>query len=100
MSTIAATGGGNRSKRLASPTQRRGETLLLLGPCALYLIAFSIYPLIASLIRSFQNYNPTKNTWTWIGWRNYQDLFSSGQFGTVVKTTLILTFAGVAIKLV
>ena len=43
----------NRPKRLASPTQRRGETLLLLGPCALYLIVFSVYPLVASLGRSF-----------------------------------------------
>jgi multiple sugar transport system permease protein len=100
MSTIAATGGGNRSKRLAPPTQRRGETLLLLGPCILYLVAFSIYPLVASLIRSFENYNPTKNTWTWIGFQNYHELFTSGQFGSVLQQTLILTFAGVAIQVV
>jgi multiple sugar transport system permease protein len=100
MSSITATARSRRQMRLAPPTQRPGETLLLLGPCALYLVAFSIYPLIVSLVRSFESYNPTKNTWTWIGFRNYHDLFTSGQFGTVVKTTLTLTFAGVAIQLV
>jgi multiple sugar transport system permease protein len=100
VSSLAATVERRKPTRFAPPTQRRGETLFLLGPCVLYLIAFSIYPLIASLIRSFESYNPTKNTWTWIGLRNYHDLLHSGTFGTVVKQTLILTFAGVAIQLV
>jgi multiple sugar transport system permease protein len=100
LSSVGAVTGRATSKRLASPTQRRGEALLLLGPCVLYLIAFSIYPLIASLIRSFENYDPTKNTWTWVGFQNYHDLFTSGQFGTVVKTTLFLTVTGVTIQVV
>ena len=86
--------------RLAPPTQGRGEALLLLGPAALYLIAFSIYPLVTSLVRSFENYNQTKNTWSWIGFRNYQDLFESREFWEVVKNTLVLTTAGVTIQVV
>jgi multiple sugar transport system permease protein len=97
---VAAGGGAERSTRLASPTQRRGETLLLLGPCALYLVVFSIYPLVASLVRSFMNYNQTENTWSWIGFRNYSELFSSSEFWTVVENTLILTGAGVAIQVI
>jgi multiple sugar transport system permease protein len=100
LTTSAADTAGPKTQRFASPTQRRGETLLLLGPCVLYLVIFSIYPLIASLVRSFQSYNPTKNTWTWVGFQNYHDLFTSGQFGTVVKTTLFLTVAGVTIQVV
>src|SRR5438093_162468 len=67
--------GGSRASRVA-PTQRRGEALLLLGPCALYLIAFSIYPLVTSLVRSFQDYNSQKDTWRWIGLGNYRQLVS------------------------
>jgi multiple sugar transport system permease protein len=100
LTTSAADTAGPKTQRFALPTQRRGETLLLLGPCVLYLVIFSIYPLIASLVRSFQSYNPTKNTWTWVGFQNYHDLFTSGQFGTVVKTTLFLTVAGVTIQVV
>jgi multiple sugar transport system permease protein len=96
----AHTGRPGKKARLAPPTQGRGEAWLLLGPAALYLIAFSIYPLIMSLLRSFQDYNQTKDTWRWIGFRNYADLFASTEFWTVVKNTLILMTAGVAIQVV
>lgn len=82
------------------PTQRRGEALLLLGPCALYLIAFSIFPLITSLVRSFQDYDTRADTWTWIGLRNYSQLIHSSEFWTVLKNTVILTASGVAVQVV
>ena len=87
-------------KRLASPTQRRGETLLLLGPCALYLIVFSVYPLVASLVRSFMDYDQRSNTWNWVGFQNYSELFSSREFANTVQNTFTLMFAGVAIQVV
>jgi multiple sugar transport system permease protein len=89
-----------RSSRSRLPTQRRGEALLLLGPCALYLIAFSIFPLISSLVRSFQDYDTRADTWTWIGLRNYSQLIHSSEFWTVVKNTVILTASGVAVQVV
>jgi multiple sugar transport system permease protein len=46
------------------------------------------------------NYNQTGNTWSWVGFRNYSELFASSEFWTVVKNTLILTSAGVAIQVV
>ena len=99
-SVAASTQGASRGKRLASPTQRRGETLLLLGPCALYLVAFSIFPLITSLVRSFEDYDTKADRWTWIGTRNYSDLFHSTEFWSVVQHTVVLTAAAVAIQVV
>ena len=84
----------------AAPTQRRGEVLLLLGPAVVYLVAFSIYPLVVSLVRSFQDYNSQTDTWKWIGVGNYRELFTSDEFWSTVEHTLILTFAGVAIQVV
>jgi len=89
-----------RSGRARLPTQGRGEALLLLGPCALYLVAFSIFPLVTSLVRSFQDYDTRADTWTWIGLRNYSQLIHSSEFWTVVGNTLLLTGAGVAIQVV
>jgi multiple sugar transport system permease protein len=88
------------NSRARLPTQRRGEALLLLGPCALYLIAFSIFPLITSLVRSFQDYDTRADTWTWIGLRNYSQLIHSSEFWTVLKNTVILTASGVAVQVV
>ena len=97
MSLDAASKAG-RSKRLTSPTQGRGEALLLLGPCALYLIAFSIFPLITSLVRSFEDYNTRTDTWRWVGLQNYSQLVHSSDFWTVVENTVLLTVVGVAIQ--
>jgi multiple sugar transport system permease protein len=88
-----------RAYRVA-PTQRRGEALLLLGPCVLYLLAFSVYPLVTSLVRSFEDYNSQANTWRWIGLGNYRQLVSDAQFWHTVEHTFVFTFAGVAIQVV
>ena len=89
----------SRAVRLA-PTQRRGEVLLLLGPCVLYLVAFSVYPLVTSLFRSFEDYNSQQNTWRWIGLGNYRQLFSDTEFWHTVEHTAFLTFGGVALQVV
>ena len=87
-------------RTLAPPLKRRGEGLLLLGPCAVYLVVFSIYPLVASLGRSFQRYDTVHQTWHWIGLGNYRELFNDPAFRTIVENTLKLTFFGVAIQVV
>lgn len=100
MASTAEDAGIRRGGGARSPTQGRGEALLLLGPCMLYLVAFSVYPLIASLVRSFMDYNSQAGTWRWIGVRNYRELFSSSEFWSVVSHTLVFTAAGVAIQVV
>jgi multiple sugar transport system permease protein len=89
----------SRAFRVA-PTQRRGEALLLLGPCVLYLVAFSVYPLVTSLVRSFEDYNSQQNTWRWIGLGNYRQLFSDAEFWHTVEHTAFFTFGGVALQVV
>lgn len=74
--------------------------MLLLGPAVVYLIAFSVYPLVVSLGRSFQSYDTQADTWTWIGIQNYRELFTSPEFWGVVQHTVTLTVAGVAIQVV
>jgi multiple sugar transport system permease protein len=90
--------GRTRGSRARLPTQGRGEALLLLGPCALYLAAFSIFPLVTSLLRSFEDYNTQTDTWRWVGVQNYSELIHSSDFWTVVENTVLLTVVGVAIQ--
>jgi multiple sugar transport system permease protein len=100
---VAATAGDAgrfRSGRARLPTQGRGEVLLLLGPCALYLAAFSIFPLVTSLVRSFQDYNTQADSWRWVGLDNYSQLIHSSEFWTVVENTVLLTVVGVTIQVV
>jgi multiple sugar transport system permease protein len=94
----AADAGRTRRSRARLPTQGRGEALLLLGPCAVYLAAFSIFPLITSLVRSFEDYNTQTDTWRWVGLDNYSQLIHSSDFWAVVENTVLLTVVGVAIQ--
>ena len=66
----------------------------------LYLVAFSVYPLVTSLVRSFEDYNSQQNTWRWIGLGNYRQLFSDTEFWHTVEHTAFLTFGGVALQVV
>lgn len=100
MAATAGDAGRIRSGRARLPTQGRGEVLLLLGPCAIYLAAFSIFPLITSLVRSFQDYNTQSDTWRWVGLDNYSQLIHSSEFWDVVQNTVVLTVAGVTIQVV
>jgi len=84
----------------AAPTQRRGEALLLVGPAVLYLIAFSVYPLVTSLVRSFESYDAQTTSWHWIGLGNYRQLFSDAEFWHTVEHTFVFTFGAVAIQVV
>src|SRR5262245_17611885 len=99
---MAATAGAIEagSRAHAAPTQRRGEVLLLVGPAVLYLIAFSIYPLVTSLIRSFEYYDSRTTRWHWIGFANYRQLFSDAEFWHTVEHTFVFTFGAVAIQVV
>jgi multiple sugar transport system permease protein len=103
---LAATAQGAQLERTgrgffrATPTQRRGEVVLLLGPCVLYLLAFSVYPLVVSLVRSFQDYDSRADSWTWIGVGNYRELFTSSEFWHTIERTAIFTFGGVAVQVV
>ncbi len=94
----AATELEERRARRAAPTQRRGEVLLFLGPCVAYLVAVSVYPLVVSLVRSFEQYDSRANTWTWIGLGNYRELVTSSEFWATLERTAIFTFGAVALE--
>ncbi|HZR93342.1 MAG TPA: sugar ABC transporter permease [Gaiellaceae bacterium] len=100
MAATAGEAGLIRSSRARLPTQGRGEVLLLLGPCALYLAAFSIFPLVTSLVRSFEEYDTRADSWHWVGLDNYSQLIHSSDFWTVVENTVLLTAVGVATQVV
>lgn len=100
-SPVRRTGRVTRSGRTRdSRTRNRRDVLLLLGPCALYLIAFSIFPLGYSLAISFMEYDSRTADFSWIGIGNYQELFTDDVFLEAVENTVIFTFGGVALQVV
>jgi multiple sugar transport system permease protein len=97
---VAATAVDRRTTRRAAPTQGRRDVLVLLGPCVVYLLAFSVFPLAYSLYVALCDYDQVTGDLTYIGLGNFRELFSSTEFWQATRNTAIFTFGGVALQVV
>lgn len=82
------------------PLHQRRDVLLLVSPVVLYLLVFSLFPLLYSLAISFFRWDQIESTFHFIGLQNFQELFADPVFWQASGNTAILVVAGVAIQLV
>lgn len=73
--------------------------LLLLAPALIYILAIVAYPLFDTIILSFTN-AALRPTYDFVGWANYQRIFTAGNFTEVIIRTLIWTFFSVSLKMI
>ena len=78
------------------PFPLRGETLLLLAPCIGYLILFSLFPLLYTVVLSFLQYRPETNDFRFIGVANFTELFTDPVFWTASRNSALFTGSAVA----
>lgn len=60
---------------------------VFVAPFIVTFLVFFLYPLISTVLMSFQSI--TGSGTSWIGWKNYQDMFSNKNFYTAVENSLI-----------
>lgn len=82
------------------PLHARRDVLLLVAPAAIYLVVFSVFPLLYSLGISFFDWSQTTSTFTFIGLDNYARLAGDPVFWQAAVNTAILVVAAVAIQVV
>jgi multiple sugar transport system permease protein len=73
---------------------------LLVAPTILYLVVFSIFPLLYSLGISFFEWSQITRSFTFVGLQNYQELVRDPVFLQSVGNTAILVGLGVALQVV
>jgi multiple sugar transport system permease protein len=74
--------------------------LIFSAPFTIGFLAFTLYPMLASLIYSFQHYNGMDEQW-WVGIRNYTYLIQSDDnFHGAVYNTLYVVVIGVPLSLI
>ena len=99
MTTVGAEVGtlavpGVRARRRVSGSTI-GLAAVLLAPTLVFLLVFTYWPLVVSIVGSFQRFNRTGTAVGWVGLRNYQDLWRDTLFHQVlVNTGLYAVMAG------
>jgi multiple sugar transport system permease protein len=73
--------------------------LALLAPALIYITIIVAYPLVDTVILSFTNAS-LKATYDFIGWANYERIFTAGNFTEVIIRTFIWTLLSVSLKMV
>lgn len=73
--------------------------MLFISPWLIGLLAFTVYPLLASAYYSFTNYDIVRQP-RFIGLANYQELFRDRMIPKVLYNTLYLAFVGVPLTLI
>jgi sn-glycerol 3-phosphate transport system permease protein len=77
---------GVRTRRTVSPSVI-GLAVALLAPTLLFLVVFTYWPLILSVVGSFQRFGRVGTPPRWVGLQNYQDLWRDALFRQVVVNT-------------
>ena len=90
MATIAK----ERAAAVTAPPGRRWEGVtwsawLWIAPAVILLLAFFIYPLIETIILSFQKTDLLGNVTGLVGWKNYQEVFTNASLLGAIKNNLI-----------
>jgi len=80
-----------RKQRPAPGWARFGEALLYLGPSLILFVVFVFYPLLRSFRLSLHLTDLLGAEKTFVGWRQYIDIFTAGNFGHNLWLTLVFT---------
>jgi multiple sugar transport system permease protein len=76
------------------------DVVLLLGPCVIYLIAFSVFPLLYSLRISLTDLKAANASSNFVGLQNYAELFGDQFFWNAAVNTTVMVGAAVALQVV
>ena len=87
-----------RATRVPAPGSPGAKSLVLLGPCVGYLLAFSLFPLLYSLGISFYEFDVIESDWTFVGLDNYRALWSDSVFWEAARTTALMVGVGVVVQ--
>ncbi|MEU3791131.1 sugar ABC transporter permease [Streptomyces fructofermentans] len=94
--------GAEGGRRKPEFTARRGFLIAaFMAPAALFVAVFTYYPMVAGSQMAFRNWKLTDLTDTsWVGLKNFRDVFADPAWGTVLGNTAIWVFGSIVPQLV
>jgi multiple sugar transport system permease protein len=82
------------------PSSGQRDLLWLLGPCVVYLLVFSVFPLLYSLRLSLTNLTASSTSGRWVGLENYREILGDPHFWSAAWNTALMVGFSVAIAMV
>lgn len=91
----------SKKKDYLSRFKNQATYYLMCAPGMLWLFFFSIVPM-AGILMAFQDYKPKKGIWgsPFIGWENFEYLFSMKDAQNVILNTVIIAFAKIVLNMI
>ena len=91
----------SKKKDYLSRFKNQATYYLMCAPGMLWLFFFSIVPM-AGILMAFQDYKPKKGIWgsPFIGWENFEYLFSMKDAKNVILNTVIIAFAKIVLNMI
>ena len=83
-----------------SPLHTRRDISLLIAPALIYLLIFSLFPLLYSLAIAFFKWDQVASSFTFTGLGNVQDLVADPVFWQAAGNSAVMTGLGVAIQVI
>ena len=89
------------AKTISKKARNRIIILEFMIPALIILTIFVFYPILKSIVMSFQNWHLTSSSkeHEFVGLKNYKDVFEISHFWQMLGTTLLYTFFSVAGKM-
>lgn len=87
-----------KEKKMSKQTRNNINGFLFALPWIVGFICFSIYPLVSSFYYSFTTFNAV-TTPTWVGLKNYENIFKDVLVWKSLKNTLFMAFVSTPINL-
>lgn len=81
------------------PLHPRRDVLLLVAPVIVYLVVFSLFPLLYSLGISFFRWDQVASSFQFIGLDNFRELMDDPVFWTAGVNTAVLMVVGVTVQI-
>ena len=85
-----------KNNGLSLATKRKLQPYLYIAPIMILLLLMFGYPLIKSIVMSFQDYKLTKmNNIHWNNFKNYKNMFADKNFKLLLKNSLVYVICSV-----
>lgn len=98
--TIHKAGTGKRRESVLIRTIIRQKSLLLMSlPVIIYVFLFSYRPL-KGLVMAFQNFRPGKMMQQWVGFHNFEILFTDEGFLRILRNTICMSMLSLVLSFV